>query len=57
MSTPAPLPGFEHLAATGFDGHIVVEINTRKARDRNARELDLVESLAFTKLNFAAVPE
>ena len=47
----------EHLAATGFEGHIVVEINTRKARDRNARELDLVESLAFTKLNFAAVPE
>jgi sugar phosphate isomerase/epimerase len=46
----------EHLAADGFDGHIVLEINTRKAATREARELDLVEALAFTRLNFAAAP-
>ena len=47
----------EHLAARAFDGHIVVEINTRRAADRGARELDLMEALAFTRLNFAATPE
>jgi sugar phosphate isomerase/epimerase len=47
----------EHLARVGFDGHLVVEINTRKAADRAAREIDLVESLAFARLNLAAAPE
>ena len=47
----------EHLAGVGFGGHIVVEINTRKAGNREARELDLVESLAFTRLNFVPAPE
>jgi sugar phosphate isomerase/epimerase len=47
----------EHLAAVRFEGHIVVEINTRRANSREARELDLVESLAFTRLNFASAPE
>ena len=47
----------EHLAGDAFDGHIVVEINTRKAGNREARELDLVESLAFTKLNFERAAE
>jgi len=47
----------EHLASVGFAGHIVVEINTRKAGNRQARELDLVESLAFTRLNFAPAPD
>ena len=47
----------EHLASVRFDGHVVVEINTRKAGNREARELDLVESLAFTRLNFAAAPD
>ncbi len=46
----------EHLAGVGFDGHVVVEINTRKAADRAARELDLLEALAFTRLNFAVAP-
>jgi sugar phosphate isomerase/epimerase len=46
----------EHLAGVGFDGHIVVEINTRKAGNREARELDLLEALAFTRLNFASAP-
>jgi sugar phosphate isomerase/epimerase len=47
----------EKLAERAFSGHIVVEINTRKAADRDARELDLMESLAFTRLNFEAAPE
>ena len=41
--------------ATGFDGHIVVEINTRKAGGREEREADLRESLAFARLHFARV--
>ena len=44
----------EHLAVTGFTGHIVIEINTRRSGTREVRELDLVESLAFVRLNFAA---
>ena len=47
----------EHLAGVGFGGHVVLEINTRKAGTREARELDLMEALAFTRLNFAAAPE
>jgi sugar phosphate isomerase/epimerase len=46
----------EHLADIGFEGHVVVEINTRRAANREARELDLLESLAFARLNFAAAP-
>ncbi len=44
----------ELLAARGYDGHVVVEINTRRATDRDAREADLAESLAFTRLHLAA---
>jgi sugar phosphate isomerase/epimerase len=44
----------ELLASRGFEGHIVAEINTRKAGTREARETDLLESLAFSKLHFAA---
>jgi sugar phosphate isomerase/epimerase len=47
----------EHLASTGFGGHVVLEINTRKADSRDARELDLVEALAFARLNFVAAPD
>lgn len=42
----------EHLAEDDFRGHIVVEINTRRSGTREARELDLMESLAFVRLNF-----
>ena len=42
----------EHLAGVGFDGHVVVEINTRKAA-REQREADLLEALAFARLHFA----
>jgi len=44
----------EGLAVRGFDGLVVVEVNTRKAVDRAEREADLAEALAFTRLNLAA---
>jgi sugar phosphate isomerase/epimerase len=47
----------EHLSTEGFAGHIVLEVNTRRAATVAARELDLIESLAFARLNFAAAPE
>jgi len=40
-----------HIAAAGFDRHIVVEINTRKSSDQAAKEVDLLEALAFTRLH------
>lgn len=43
----------EHLAEQGFRGHVVAEINTRRSGSRKARESDLLESLAFARLNFA----
>lgn len=39
-----------HLVDDGYDGHIVIEINTRKAPDQQSREADLLEALAFTQL-------
>lgn len=42
-----------HLAGEGFAGHIVVEINTRKAAERSEREADLARSLAFAREHFA----
>jgi sugar phosphate isomerase/epimerase len=47
-------PFLELLASRGFEGHVVAEINTRKAGTREAREADLLESLAFSRLHFAA---
>ena len=44
----------EGLAADGFDGLVVVEVNTRRCEDRYEREADLAEALAFTRLNLAA---
>lgn len=41
----------EHVAASDYDGEIVVEINTRKAQNQEARESDLLESLAFARLH------
>lgn len=43
----------ETLAGQGYDGSIVLEVSTRKL-DEDERELDLAESLAFARLNFAA---
>jgi sugar phosphate isomerase/epimerase len=44
----------EGLATRGFDGLVVVEINTRRCDNRAEREADLAEALAFTRLNLAA---
>ena len=44
----------ETLARAGFDGTVVVEVNTRRAETRADREADLAEALAFTRLNLAA---
>ena len=43
----------ENLGAHGFDGHVVVEISTRKCVDRAAREADLRESLQFARSHLA----
>jgi sugar phosphate isomerase/epimerase len=44
----------EGLAASGFGGTVVVEVNTRKAESRADREADLAEALAYTRLHLAA---
>jgi sugar phosphate isomerase/epimerase len=44
----------ESLATRGFAGTVVVEINTRRAESRAARETDLAEALAYTRLYLAA---
>lgn len=40
-----------YLREGGFAGHIVIEINTRKAGSKAAREQDLLEALAFARLH------
>jgi sugar phosphate isomerase/epimerase len=45
------------LVDRGFDGQVVVEISTRKAVDRESRELDLVESLAFARHHLSGASE
>ena len=47
----------ETLAANGFDGTIVVEVNTRRAESRADREADLAEALAFTRLHCVAAAD
>lgn len=42
------------LAERAFAGHIVLEINTRRAASRQEREIDLIESLEFTREHFTA---
>lgn len=46
----------EGLAAGGFGGVVVVEVNTRRAESRADREAELAEALAFTRLNLATSP-
>ncbi|MDT0308908.1 sugar phosphate isomerase/epimerase [Streptomyces sp. DSM 44917] len=43
----------ERLAATGYAGHVVVEVNTRRCATPEARRADLAEALAFTRLHMA----
>lgn len=42
------------LALSGFEGHVVVEVNTRRAMTSAEREADLAEALAFTRLHLAS---
>jgi len=44
----------ERLAQRGFDGHVVIEVNTRRAMSGAEREADLAEALAFTRLHLAS---
>ncbi|SOD63073.1 Sugar phosphate isomerase/epimerase [Streptomyces zhaozhouensis] len=41
----------DRLAATGYRGHVIAEINTRRATSAREREADLAEALAFTRLH------
>lgn len=43
----------ERLAARGFPGTVVLEVNTRRALNRDEREADLAAGLAFARLNLA----
>lgn len=47
----------ERLAKRGFAGSVVLEVNTRRSPTREAREADLAEALAFTRLHLAAALE
>ena len=47
----------QHLSGTGFAGHLVVEINTRRSGGRAGRDRDLVEALDFTRRHFGAAPD
>jgi sugar phosphate isomerase/epimerase len=47
----------ERLAGADFGGHVIVEVNTRRALDRAEREADLTEALAFCRRHLAAAPE
>jgi sugar phosphate isomerase/epimerase len=38
-----------HLAGSGYDGHVVLEVNSRSSGSRSQRELDLAESLAYVR--------
>ncbi|MDQ6936465.1 MAG: sugar phosphate isomerase/epimerase [Actinomycetota bacterium] len=44
----------ETLAERGFAGHVIVEVNTRKAAGPQDREADLAQALAFCRLHLAA---
>lgn len=44
------------LAGRGFDGTVVVEVSTRRAPDRAAREADLVDALTFARLHLGQLP-
>ena len=47
----------ELLAQRDWRGTVVVEVNTRRARNRSEREADLAESLAFARLHLAAAAQ
>jgi sugar phosphate isomerase/epimerase len=44
------------IAATGYQGTVVAEVNTRRAVTRDERLADLAETLAFARRHLAPVP-
>jgi sugar phosphate isomerase/epimerase len=44
------------LTATGYQGVVVAEVNTRRALTREGRLADLAETLAFAREHLAQVP-
>jgi sugar phosphate isomerase/epimerase len=44
------------IAATGYRGMVVAEVNTRRALTRDDRLADLAETLAFARNHLASVP-
>jgi len=44
------------IAATGYRGIVVAEVNTRRAQTRDERLADLAETLAFARNHLASVP-
>jgi hypothetical protein len=46
----------QHLAATGWNGHVVAEVNTRKAKSETERLALLVETLEFARLHLTVPP-
>ena len=46
----------QHLARAGFDGEVVVEINTRRCSTEAERARDLLESLEFAREHLAVAP-
>jgi len=49
-------PLLEKLAADGYHGTVVLEVNTRRATTREARLADLSEALEFTRRHLAVAP-
>jgi sugar phosphate isomerase/epimerase len=49
-------PLLEKLAADGYPGMVVLEVNTRRALTREARIGDLAEALDFTRRHLAVAP-
>jgi len=47
----------ERLAARGFAGSVILEVNTRRVANREQREADLAQALAFARLHLAAAVE
>ena len=47
----------ERLARRGFSQTVILEVNTRRAANREAREADLAEGLAFARLNLAVAAQ
>ena len=44
------------IAATGYQGMVVAEVNTRRAANRDERLADLTETLDFARTHLASVP-